>query len=61
MKIRHLIAGILFTIGLIITFGSVGGLETHSIGELQFWLMSIGGLSMMGLAIPISGDTKRED
>lgn len=61
MNIRHLIAGILFFAGIVLTYGSVAGLETHSIGELQFWLMSIGGLSMMGIAIPISGDTKRED
>ena len=61
MNIRHLIAGILFTTGLIITFGSAGGFETNLIGELQFCLMSIGGLSMMGLAIPILGDTTRED
>ena len=58
---KDFILGISYVIAFVFIVGSVGGLETHSIGELQFWLMSIGGLSMMGLAIPISGDTKRED
>lgn len=61
MNKRHIAAVVLFVVGFILCYGTVGNSEFHNVWTSLHTVKCVIGLLLWATAIPVSGDVLREE